>query len=251
MDLTALLTSQVMGFALVFARLGSVLVFMPGFGEAFIPVRHRLALAVVIAAALYPATPVQAMIFEAPLALLPVLAIEVMIGIWIGLTARILLIAVQFAGYQVGIVAGLSNAFAPSIGSFEGSTLLATSLLLAGVALIFATDLHHLIIAALLMSYDVFAPGVIIPGDMAQQMVRAASQSFYLGIMIAAPFYVMGLVLNVGLGLANRMMPTLPVFFVAAPLLICSGLFVLVLAAPAMLRTWLVEFSTWLGVLSF
>ena len=70
-------------------------------------------------------------------------------------------------------------------------------------------------------------------------------------IMIAAPFYVMGLVLNVGLGLANRMMPTLPVFCVAAPLLICSGLFVLVLAAPAMLRTWLVEFSTWLGVLSF
>ena len=251
MDLTAILTSQVMGFALVFARLGSILVVMPGFGEALIPMRHRVALAFVIAAALYPATPIQAMTFESPLALLPVLAVEVMIGIWIGLVARILLISVQFAGYQVGIVAGLSNAFAPSIGSFEGSTLLATSLLLTGIALIFATDLHHVIIEALLMSYDVFRPGVIVAGDMAQQIVRAASHSFYLGTMIAAPFYVMGLVLNVGLGLANRMMPTLPVFFVASPLLIVSGLFVLVLAAPVMLKTWLAEFSAWLGALTF
>jgi flagellar biosynthesis protein FliR len=174
-----------------------------------------------------------------------------MLGIWIGLTARIILSALQLAGYQVGIVSGLSNAFAPSIGSFEGSTLIATSLMLTGATLIFVTDLHHAIIGALLMSYDVFAPGQIMAGDLAQQIVRAASQSFYIGTMIAAPFYVMGLVLNVGLGLANRMMPTLPVFFVAAPLLIVAGLFVLVMAAPAMLRTWLSVFGDWLGLLTF
>jgi len=251
MDLTQLLTSQVLGFALVFARLGSVLVFMPGFGEQMVPVRHRLALAVVISAALYPATPIQAITFDSPLELLPVLVIEMMIGIWIGLTARIILTAVQFAGYQVGIVSGLSNAFAPSIGSFEGSTLLATALLLTGVTLIFVTDLHHAIIEALLMSYDIFTPGQVMLGDMAQQIVRAASHSFYIGTMIAAPFYVMGLVLNMGLGLANRMMPTLPVFFVAAPLLIAAGLFVLVVSSPIMLRTWLGAFAEWLGRLVF
>lgn len=251
MDLTALLTGQVLGFALVFGRLGSALVFMPGIGEAMIPVRHRLALGVVLALALYPATPVPSLNLTSPLQLLPLLAIEVMLGIWIGLTARIILSALQLAGYQVGIVSGLSNAFAPSIGSFEGSTLIATALMLTGATLIFVTDMHHAIIGALLMSYDVFAPGQLMAGDLAEQIVRAGSHSFYIGTMIAAPFYVMGLVLNVGLGLANRMMPTLPVFFVAAPVLIFAGIFVLVLAAPAMLRTWLGAFGDWLGLLTF
>lgn len=251
MDLTALLTSQVLGFALVFARLGSVMVFMPGFGETMIPIRHRLGLAVVISMALYPATPVGAVELSGPLQLLPLLVIEVMIGIWIGLTARIMLMALQYAGYQVGIVTGLSNAFAPSIGSFEGSTLIATSLLLSGVALIFATDLHHVIIEALLMSYEIFPTGQIMPGDLAEQIVRAVGRSFYVGVMITAPFYVMGLVLNVGLGLANRMMPTLPVFFVAAPLLIAAGMVVLFVGSPVMLSTWLGQFGDWLVTMSF
>lgn len=251
MDLTALLTSQVLGFALVFGRMGSILVLMPGFGESMIPMRHRLALAFVISLALYPATPVTSLVLTSPLELLPLLLIEVTIGIWIGLVARIMLMALQFAGYQVGIVVGLSNAFAPSIGSFEGSTLIATALMLTGVALIFVTDLHHVIIEALLMSYEIFAPGNIMLGDMAQHIVRAAGQSFYIGVMITAPFYVMGLVMNVGLGLANRMMPTLPVFFVAAPLLIASGFFVLVVSSPVMLRTWLGRFGDWLTSMSF
>ncbi|MCB1342152.1 MAG: flagellar biosynthetic protein FliR [Pseudooceanicola sp.] len=251
MDLTALLTSQVLGYALVFARLGAVMVFMPGIGEQMIPIRHRLAMGVVLSLALYPATPVGALNLETPLDLFPLLVVETAIGIWIGITARILLSALQLAGYQVGLVSGLSNAFAPSIGSFEGSTLLATALMLTGVTLIFATDLHHAILMALLMSYDVFAPGQYLGGDLAEQIVKAASHSFYIGTMISAPFFVMGLVLNVGFGLANRMMPTLPVFFVAAPLLIVSGLFVLVVAAPTMLRAWLEDFGLWFGLLSF
>ena len=251
MDLTVFLTAQVMGFALVFARLGAVLMFMPGFGEQMIPIRHRLALALVVSAALYPATPVRAIALGSPLDLLPLMVLETLIGIWIGLTARIILTALQYAGYQVGMVSGLSNTFAPSIGSFEGSTLIATSLMLTGVALIFVTDLHHGIIEALLMSYDIFAPGVVMPGDLAQQIVRAASRSFYVGTMIAAPFFVMGVVLNVGFGLANRMMPTLPVFFVAAPLLMLSGIFVLVVSSPVLIRTWLMEFSEWIGRLVY
>lgn len=251
MDLTVFLTAQVMGFALVFARLGAVLMFMPGFGEQMIPIRHRLALALVVSAALYPATPVRAIALGSPLDLLPLMVLETLIGIWIGLTARIILTALQYAGYQVGMVSGLSNTFAPSIGSFEGSTLIATSLMLTGVALIFVTDLHHGIIEALLMSYDIFAPGVVMPGDLAEQIVRAASRSFYVGTMIAAPFFVMGVVLNVGFGLANRMMPTLPVFFVAAPLLMLSGIFVLVVSSPVLIRTWLTEFSEWIGRLVY
>ena len=83
MDLTALWTSQIMGFALVFARLGSIIVYMPAIGEQLVPMRHRLVFALVLTLALYPATPVGSLSIGSPLELLPLLLIEVLIGIWI------------------------------------------------------------------------------------------------------------------------------------------------------------------------
>lgn len=249
MDLTALLTSQFIGVALVFGRIGAAMVFMPGFGESFIFMRHRLAMAVLLALVISPLV-VRGTPPSDPVGFIRAMAIEVTLGMWIGLTARVLLTAMQIAGAQIGMVAGLSNAFAPSIGSFAGSTLIATVLMLGAIAVLFATDAHHLIILALINSFDVFPPGFLMPGDLAEQMVRAAQQAMYLGVAIAGPFYVMGIILNVGLGLTNRMLPSLPVFFVASPVLIIAGLVVLVLATPAALRTWITHFAEWLGLLN-
>ncbi|WP_201722457.1 flagellar biosynthetic protein FliR, partial [Sulfitobacter sp. HI0129] len=65
------------------------------------------------------------------------------------------------------------------------------------------------------------------------------------------PFYIAGLVLNVGMGLANRMMATLQVFFIAQPLLIGSALALLVLAIPTMMRGFLEPFAEWLQTYGF
>jgi len=251
MNLPAWLTGEFLAAAVVFARIGGICMFIPGFGETFFPMRHRLAMALVLSLALTP------LVGPGPLELATIgsmvglFAIEVTLGLWIGMCGRILLSALQFVGYQVGLIAGLSNAFAPQMGSFEGATMIASGLMLGAVAMIFATDLHHVIIGAMVMSYDVFPIGRIMPADLSEQMVKAVSQSFYLGLAIAAPFYVMGLLLNLGLGLANRMMPNLPVFFVAAPVLIVSGLIVLVIATPNMLRQFADTFGEWLGLLTF
>ncbi len=245
-DLAALLTGQVLGVFAVFARLGAVLMFIPAFGEQLIPARHRLAFAVVLSIALYPALPVGPLALDQPLELARIFAVEISLGLWIGLMGRILLNALQFAGFQAGYVSGLANAFAPNTGAFEGATLMGTALMLAGVALIFATDMHHLILRAIVMSYSVFPAGVWMPGDLASQAVRTVAQSFYIGVMLTAPFYVLGLTLNAGLGLANRMMPQLPVFFVAAPVLIAAGIFVLMVTAPSLLSTFTARFADWL-----
>ncbi len=250
MDLAEFLISQVIGVGLVFARLGSAMAFLPGFGESSIPLRFRLLFALALSGALYPMVPLGPLAINAPLQLLPILAIEITLGVWIGTTARILLSALQFAGYQIGLVSGLSNAFAPDTGTFQGSTLIASALMMAGVALIFATNLHHLMIQALLMSYEVFPPGQILLGDLAQQTVRAVGKSFYIGLALTAPFYILGLLLNLGMGLANRMMPSLPVFFVAAPVLIFAGLVVLVMAGPAMLDRMMDLLAEWFGTLT-
>lgn len=114
------------------------------------------------------------------------------IGLWIGLCARILLSALQFAGYQAGQVSGLANAFGPSFGSFEGATMVATLMLISAVTMIFITDTHHIILRALLSSYELFPPGQVMLGDLTDQLLKAAGQSLYIGTAIAAPFFVMG-----------------------------------------------------------
>ena len=219
MSIDTFITTLFFSFFVVFARIGTAMMFMPGFGEVQIPVRPRLSMAVLVSLSLLPLTPVSSALPDSPVAAVALLATEVTVGLWIGLSARILLSALQFAGFQAGQVSGLANAFGPVFGSFEGATMVATVLLMGAVTLIFVTDTHHLIIRALLSSYQVFPPGQIILGDLTNQILKVASHSLYIGTAIAAPFFVMGVILNLGMGLANRMMPQLPVFFVAAPLL--------------------------------
>ncbi|MCE0503869.1 MULTISPECIES: flagellar biosynthetic protein FliR [unclassified Roseivivax] len=251
MELSTFLTSQILGSFAVFARIGGIFLFMPGFGESAIPVRHRLALALVLSIALAPALPVGPLDIAAPGALLPVLALELTLGLWFGLTGRIVMSALDFAGYQIGMISGLANALSPNVGAFEGATLLASALMLAGTALIFAIDLHHVIIGAMVMSYEVFPLGRLMPGDMAEQMIGAAKASFYVGLSVVAPFYVLSVVLQVGLGLANRLMPTLPVFFVGMPVLLGAGLLVTAVAVPSLLSGVVGALADWLGMLRF
>lgn len=247
MLLQAYVDGQVFGFFLVVARLGSALMFMPGFGEASVPTQVRLGFVLVLCLALYPATPVPPIATDRLALFVRLLAAEVTVGLWIGITARTLYSALEFAGYQIGQISGLANAFAPSLGSFQGSTMVASFLMLSAVALIFVTDTHYLIIRALMFSYQIFPFGHLILADMTEQMLKALSASFYIGLTMAAPFLVTGFVLNLGLGLANRMMPNLPVFFVAGSVLIIAAFIVLSVAAPAILRLFLDRFADWLG----
>ncbi len=251
MTLEAFTGTLIFGYFLVVARIGSALMFMPGFGEQQIPTRARLSFALVLCLALYPMAPITAQPAGTASQMLLLFGGEVTIGLWMGLTARTLLSAMQFAGFQIGQVSGLANAFGPSLGSFEGATLIATLLLIGTVALMFITDTHHIILRALMESYVVFPPGPPMFGDLAEEMVHAASRSLYIGASIAAPFFVMGVILNLGMGLANRMMPQLPVFFVAASILIAVGLYILGVAVPSMIEFFLADFVQWIGTFRF
>ncbi|NRB02716.1 MAG: flagellar biosynthetic protein FliR [Rhodobacteraceae bacterium] len=246
MTLDGFVAGLIFSYFLVVARLGSALMFMPGFGEVQIPVRARLSFALVLCAALLPIVKLPAAIPDGLVGMAMMLGLEVTIGLWIGLCARVLLASMQFAGYQIGQVSGLANAFGPSFGSFEGATMVATLMLVSAVALIFATDTHHIILRALLASYDVFPPGLIMIHDLADQIVRMGAHSLYVGTAIAAPFFVMGVILNLGMGLANRLMPQLPVFFVAASMLIGFGLLIFALSMPSILEFYILQFQEWL-----
>jgi flagellar biosynthetic protein FliR len=120
-----------------------------------------------------------------------------------------------------------------------------------GLTLIFAVDLHHLVIAALNDSYTLFKPGEIpLLGDMAALTTRAVGDAFRVGIQLSAPFLVFGLLFNLGLGLLSRLMPQMQVYFVGVPLSILIGFLILLLVVGAMMSTFLDSVETVLRTLT-
>lgn len=239
-------------FLLMFARLGTMVMLMPGLGERGIPVRIRLVAALIITLVLLPlyrdAYTADLNAGFAPL--LGVLIQEILIGAVLGLTARLALSALQIAGTAIAFQLGLGFSMAIDPTQDQQSVLVSNFLAMLGLALIFATDMHHLALAALDESYHLFRPGQALPsGDVAQLMVGTVSGAFRVGIQLAAPFLVFGILFNVGLGVLARLMPQLHVFFLGLPASILIGFAILLTLVGVLMSTFLAYFGSVLAQL--
>src|ERR1044071_8793161 len=147
-------------FLLTFARVGTMVMLVPGIGEQSMPARVRLTIALVLTSILLPAHqkaytvdlntlgPVIVMLFQ-----------EIIIGVVLGLTARLAISALQVAGFVVANQLGLGFVTAIDPTQNQQGVLVGNFLTVLGVTLIFATDLHHLVIAAMNDSYTIFQIG--------------------------------------------------------------------------------------------
>jgi flagellar biosynthesis protein FliR len=228
-------------FMLVFARIGAMVMLMPGFGETNIPVRIKLSIALLLTLIMLPLHRQAYQVDMQSLTSLLVLMLqEIFIGVVLGATARVTLGALQTAGAVIAQQMGLG--FVTSVDPTQGQqgVLIGNFLTLLGVTLLFATDSHHLVIAALNDSYKIFAPGeMMASGDVASLATRAFAAAFKIGLQLSAPFLVFGLVFNIGLGVLARLMPQMQVYFVGAPLSILAGFLILAAVLAAMMGTFL------------
>lgn len=230
-------------FSLIYARLGLFFLLMPAVGEFAIPGRIRAALAFVFALLLYPQVrdlyPAQ---MPGTAALIFLLGGEMVIGLFIGATARLVISAMQVAGATIAVQTGL--AVAQSFDATQGTqaAIFSTFLGVLGIALIFTFDLHHMLILAMRDSFILFKPGAALPvGDITKMATTVVANAFKVGIQLAAPFLVLGLVFYIGLGVLTRLMPQVQIFFVAMPANIFLGFVVLILLLSTM-SMWFLEF---------
>jgi flagellar biosynthetic protein FliR len=226
---------------LIFARVGTMVMLLPGLGEMSVPVRVRLTMALVLVAVLLPlhrgAYQIDLQSFGPLIALL---GQELFIGAVLGLTARLTIAGLQIAGNIIAQQLGLGFVTAVDPTQGQQSVIVGNFLTILGVTLIFATDLHHLVIAALDDSYTLFHPGEIpLLGDVAALTTRTVAAAFRIGIQLSAPFLVFGLLFNLGLGVLARLMPQMQVFFVGLPLSILLGFLILILVLAAMMTSFL------------
>ena len=161
---------------------------------------------------------------------------EMLIGAMLGVTARLTISALEVAGLVIAQQLGLGFVTAIDPTQGEQGVMVGNFLTILGITLFFATDMHHLVIAALNDSYNLFEPGDMpTTGDAAALITKTVAGAFRIGIQLSAPFIVFGFIFNIGLGVLARLMPQMQVFFVALPLSIMLGLLFLLLLLGAMM----------------
>ncbi len=220
----SLLPALAATFMLVFARVGAMVMLLPGFGESNIPVRVKLSIALLLTLIILPLHRAAYNVDMTSMTPLLVLMLhEIVIGIVLGATARVTLSALAVAGSVIAQQLGLGFVTAVDPTQGQQGLLIGNFLSILGMTLLFATDTHHLVIAALNESYRIFSPGEMLP----------------TGDGLSAPFLVFGLVFNIGLGVLARLMPQMQVYFVGVPLSIMVGFLILALVLTAMMGTYL------------
>ncbi|WP_068085650.1 flagellar biosynthetic protein FliR [Polycladidibacter stylochi] len=233
-------------FFLIFARIGTMVMLVPALGERGIPVRIRLTLALMLSLVLYPIGQGEypAEDLGKLLPLLKLVTGELLIGFFVGLAMRILAYALQTAGALIANQSGLAFAMGGDItNSGQQGALLGSFLALLGTTLIFASNMHHIIIMGLGDSFYLFPPGQGLPtGDLAKVAIMTTTHVFSIAVRLGAPFILFGLVFYFGLGLLNKLMPQLQIFFLAMPVNIMIGFGLLMLLLVTMMGWYMSEF---------
>jgi flagellar biosynthetic protein FliR len=231
---------QVFAGGLIFARLGAIVMLIPGIGESFIPVRIRLSLALLLALMLFPVVGAAVPRIPSDVSGMALAIIkETAIGLMIGGILRFFMSSLASAGEIVAIQTTLGFAQTANPTQAAPSTTLSTFLGLMGIVLIMTTNLHHLFLSAIVRSYTIFPFSRDIPlADANMLAIQTVSRSFALGFQLAAPVVAFSLIFNIATGLVGRVMPQFQIFFVATPLMVLLGLSVFALSLGVIGMVW-------------
>jgi flagellar biosynthetic protein FliR len=226
---------------LVLARLGAAVLLLPGLGEQDVPPAIRLALVLALVAVMLSglAGSLPPMPAELP-ELLRLILTETAIGLWLGLLARLIALALAQTGQVVALMIGLASPLQTDPMFGAQSTATGRLFTLMAAVLILSSGLYGLPLRALAESYVVLPPGDPLPlGQTAETVARAVADSLALSLRLAAPLVLAAMLGNFALGLLARVAPQMQVFIIAAPAQIMGGLLLLGLLLPVMLSVWL------------
>ena len=242
MQFDIFIADSLFAFLLLFCRIGSAIMLMPSVGDSFVPTNIRLLFVLAICFVMTPV--LSSNLPSPPNAVLPfalLIISEILVGLFIGTVMRILISSLDTAGMVVSLQSGFANALVfNAIAGGQGSITGALFSIL-GVVLLLITNLHHLLLSGIFESYNIFPANAqfLDSSSMSKVIVRSVNAAFNIGVKMAAPFIVIGLLLYTGFGILGRLMPQIQIFFLALPVQIWLSLVTLAMVFSASIFMWL------------
>lgn len=218
----------------VVLRVGGIMTVAPMFGHRNIPRMLKIGIIFIISIVILPTVPPLPGNLPPDLfSLSAILVKEVAAGLLIGFTSLLIFLAVQFAGNIIGLQMGFgivnvidpnSSAHVPIIGQFQ---------FLLAMLIFLAIDGHHLVLSAVLNSFQAIPLGQINFSQLsAEIMVRAGVNTLASAIKLGAPCIVTLFLIDVAMGMVARTVPQMNIFIIGFPVKISVGLLMLGFSFP-------------------
>ena len=119
---------------------------------------------------------------------------------------------------------------------------------LTATLLFFLTDQHWEVLRALLASYSALPVTETFAIELSlAKLTDAVTNAFILALQISAPFIVYTLIINLMVGIANKLTPQIPVYFISVPMVLAGGFFLLYFTIGESLRVFMMGFMGWLA----
>lgn len=235
MAVLEMLLPHAVGFALTLARIAGLFLFAPVLGSPIIPVQIKALLALGLTLAVYPTLgPVETAVPLTTLTAAPLIAVEVLFGLVIGLIASLPIISVQMggliAGQQMGL--GIASFYNPAIDT-EGD-IAGQLLFFMAVAIFLGLGGMEAMHGAVVRSFELTPAGGLAwemaPVELLAGMVTAG---FELAIRVAAPVLCVIFLETVAVGMIMKTVPQMNILSFGFPVRILAGVSAMYASAAA------------------
>lgn len=234
MDTQFIQLEQFQTFLIVLSRVAGFVGAIPVFSSAQTPVQIKTGLAVLIALLLFPLmSPAVGAVSLDPVTFGMLIVSELLLGMLLGLVARLIFTAVEFGatviGFQMGFAA--ANVFDPQ--NQRQVALISQFQNVFSILIFLAINGHHLFIQTAVLSYDLLPPGQLnLSGEAVPYLMELSSHMFALGVQFSAPVLTVLLLSGLILGILARVFPQLNVFLISFPINIGTAFIVIALTLP-------------------
>lgn len=221
-------------FIFPLSRILGLMATAPVFNNAALPRQLRLIVGLAVAVALVPALPPMPAVTAGSWAGLAILAQQMVIGLLMGLTLRIVFVAIDVAGEMIGFQMGLSFAVFYDPQNASQTPVVSELLGLIAILLFLAMNGHLLTLSVLAESFSLLpvtsSPVIAATGFSA--LVAWAAIIFSAGVLLSLPLVAALLIANIAMGVLSRVAPQLNLFAVGFPVTIMAGFAVLAVSLP-------------------
>lgn len=218
---------------LVFVRMIGFFQVVPIFFPKGLPNTAKIAFTLIVAYILLPGINYSAINITSNYVLISLVINEVITGLTLGFITNLCFFSIKMSGQLIDQQIGFSmiNMFDPTTNS--NSTLIENVLYWCSLILFFSIDGHHMLIRALVESFNTISLGkFILSGESINLVVNAFIQFFAIGLKIAIPLVLIILITDITLGLIGRAVPQINLMILGLPIKILVGLTCFVLALP-------------------
>lgn len=224
LGLYPLLLAWLQTFWWPFARIMALLSFAPIFGDATVPRRIRVTLALIMAVVVMPSAPAPNIVDPLSLTAVALTLEQIAIGAAIGIGLQFATTALYIFGFLSASQTSLAMAMMND--PINGSSSDALSLLagIVGMLLFFALDIHLLLAGIIAASFEAWPVGQALSNLHLQTVAYNVGWVFAAGFLLATPIIFGAMLVQMGFGFMTRIAPSLNIFALGFSVVTLFGL---------------------------